>query len=282
MTDICETCGRGIGLNPDDSLAPPVDLSRCLCPDGLECRAVAQAKTFMRFDQQDAARDLLDAIATPPGRDFARAWDNATLMYGRYGQPPTLIDRWRDAVRDREAETLKCEAELDEARILLDRIVRYHDEDRARTPGCTRLVRVIAEAKAWLPGGEVMPGTESREVLALRNVRALAASRIRKTDPENAAHLLRLCESTGIVGCVLRGEPAEAATSERGAQWRTMDTAPKDGTRVNLCVLSGGVAEVVRGRRSDTPGWWATEIGAFTDENVTHWMPIPKPPEVSR
>lgn len=116
MTDICETCGRGIGLNPDDSLAPPVDLSRCLCPDGLECRAVAQAKAFMRFDQQDAARDLLDAIATPEGRDFARAWDNATLMYGRYGQPPALIDRWRDAVRDRESETLKCEAELDEAR----------------------------------------------------------------------------------------------------------------------------------------------------------------------
>ena len=148
--EICSTCGRGLGLNPDDSLAPPVDLSRCLCPDGLECRAVAQAKTFMRFDQQDAARDLLDAIATPPGRDFARAWDNATLMYGRYGQPPTMIDRWRDVVRDREAEVLKCEAELDEARTLLDRIVRYHGEDRAVTPGCTRLARVIAEAKAWI------------------------------------------------------------------------------------------------------------------------------------
>ena len=51
---------------------------------------------------------------------------------------------------DREAETLKCEAELDEARNLLDRIVRYHGEDRAVTPGCTRLARVIAEAKAWI------------------------------------------------------------------------------------------------------------------------------------
>lgn len=33
---------------------------------------------------------------------------------------------------------------------LLDRIVRYHDEDRAVTPGCTRLARVVAEAKAWI------------------------------------------------------------------------------------------------------------------------------------
>lgn len=40
--------------------------------------------------------------------------------------------------------------------------------------------------------------------LALRNVRALAASRIRKTDPENAAHLLRFCEEAGIVPDILR------------------------------------------------------------------------------
>jgi hypothetical protein len=108
----------------------------------------------MRFDQQDAARDLIDAIATPPGRDFGRAWDNATLMYGRYGQRPMLIDRWREAVQEREAETLRSEAELDEACALLRRIVRYHDEDRAVTPGFTRLARVVAESRAWLPDTE--------------------------------------------------------------------------------------------------------------------------------
>ena len=37
------------------------------------------------------------------------------------------------------------------ARALLDRIVRYHDEDRAVTPGRTRLSRVVAEVRAWLP-----------------------------------------------------------------------------------------------------------------------------------
>lgn len=33
--------------------------------------------------------------------------------------------------------------------------------------------------------------------LALRNVRALA-HRLRKTDPENAGHLLRFCEDAGV------------------------------------------------------------------------------------
>lgn len=41
---------------------------------------------------------------------------------------------------------------------------------------------------------------------ALRNVRAFAASRLRKTDPENAGHLLRFCEEAGIVASVLRSE----------------------------------------------------------------------------
>lgn len=42
-----------------------------------------------------------------------------------------------------------------------------------------------------------------RATLALRNVRALAL-RMRKSDPENAGHLLRFCASVGVVASVLR------------------------------------------------------------------------------
>ena len=62
-----------------------------------------------------------------------------------------------DTIESLRAQLAEVTGERDEARALLDRIVRYHDEDRAVTPGCTRLVRVIAEAKAWLPGGDKEP-----------------------------------------------------------------------------------------------------------------------------
>lgn len=47
--------------------------------------------------------------------------------------------------------------------------------------------------------------TPPRAIIALRNVRTLAV-RLRRTDPENAAHFLRFCEEAGVVGNVLRGE----------------------------------------------------------------------------
>lgn len=41
-------------------------------------------------------------------------------------------------------------ATLDQARGLLERIVKYAREDRAATPGVTRLARALAEAETWL------------------------------------------------------------------------------------------------------------------------------------
>lgn len=41
--------------------------------------------------------------------------------------------------------------------------------------------------------------------LALQNVRALAM-RLRRTDAENAGHLLRFCADVGVVGSILRGQ----------------------------------------------------------------------------
>lgn len=42
---------------------------------------------------------------------------------------------------------------------------------------------------------------------ALENVRMLAM-RLRRTEPENAAHFLRFCAEVGVTGSVLRSEAA--------------------------------------------------------------------------
>jgi hypothetical protein len=55
----------------------------------------------------------------------------------------------------------------------------------------TRIRGLIAEVRA--------------KTLALRNVRALA-KRLHRTDPENAAHLLRFCDEAGVIDRFLRVE----------------------------------------------------------------------------
>ncbi len=67
-----------------------------------------------------------------------------------------------------------------------------------RCPTCI----AAEQAAASVPSCE---GDAKAATLALRNVRALA-TRLRRTDPENAAHLLRFCESAGVVGRILRDD----------------------------------------------------------------------------
>lgn len=43
------------------------------------------------YSREQAARDLIDAIATPKGRDFAHAWEAATMLFGRFGEPATML-----------------------------------------------------------------------------------------------------------------------------------------------------------------------------------------------
>lgn len=40
---------------------------------------------------REAGMSLVDAIATPAGRDFAQAWEQACLMLGRFGSDPVLL-----------------------------------------------------------------------------------------------------------------------------------------------------------------------------------------------
>lgn len=65
-------------------------------------------------------------------------------------------------------------------------------------------------------------------------------------------------------------------------EWQTIDTAPRDGTRILIAVDERfGVISVREGR-------WNKEQNAFTSPNgfllftsATHWMPLPPPPSGS-
>lgn len=59
---------------------------------------------------------------------------------------------------------------------------------------------------------------------------------------------------------------------EAKGKWQPIETAPRDGTPVDLWHKSGF-------RITDT--WWNADdqmwAGIWSDSNVTHWMPVPDP-----
>ena len=63
------------------------------------------------------------------------------------------------------------------------------------------------------------------------------------------------------------------------SEWRPIETAPRDGTKVLLCEADQPTEIVL--------GWWLQNAwrdygdigcGGFDDYNPTHWMPLPEPP----
>lgn len=100
------------------------------------------------------------------------------------------------------------------------------------------------------------------------------------------------CEALGPA-CIT--DP-EGAWNRRTSPWRPIETAPKDGTRVDLwagvriCDALWRCPSEVHADDPLTYSWWApspecysaypemedTPIGVIP----THWMPVPEPPEV--
>lgn len=66
----------------------------------------------------------------------------------------------------------------------------------------------IGDTCVWCAQSEALERAEARVAqltLALQNTRMLA-KRLRKTDPENAAHFLRFCTDAGVVDTVMRND----------------------------------------------------------------------------
>lgn len=75
------------------------------------------------------------------------------------------------------------------------------------------------------------------------------------------------------------------------SEWRTIDTAPKDGSRIAFKNDETGLTDVGHWRDySDVPEWrremwpewlkeangeWSTDFG---NGDMTHWMPLPEQP----
>lgn len=49
---------------------------------------------------RDVANDLIDAIATPKGRDFRHAWEAACVLFGRFGSEPALLQEIQNSERE--------------------------------------------------------------------------------------------------------------------------------------------------------------------------------------
>lgn len=61
---------------------------------------------------------------------------------------------------------------------------------------------------------------------------------------------------------------------EQGQGWRSMESAPKDGTTV---LLANGI-HVCSGWYDATGAQWVASYGRTFP---THWMPLPSPPETA-
>lgn len=82
--------------------------------------------------------------------------------------------------------------------------------------------------------------------------------------------------------------PAERkGNAEPSASWRTIDSAPRDGSTVLL--LIDGVAHegvydgpsdgaLYSGRPSAYNWFSSASCSTYSDHFVTHWMPLPEPP----
>ena len=76
--------------------------------------------------------------------------------------------------------------------------------------------------------------------------------------------------------------------NRNGSQWRPIDTAPRDGTRILGWFPQWRGVRTIRWRvdvANYAYGWWADnnehDSRWLTAKLPTHWMPLPDPPEIT-
>ena len=78
----------------------------------------------------------------------------------------------------------------------------------------------------------------------------------------------------------INGIDVEKDKIGKKGQWQPIETAPKDGTRIiGLCSrLSVTTIKFVSAFEGDAPAWFSGELGKYVSP-ITHWMPLPEPPD---
>lgn len=133
-----------------------------------------------------AERDTLVINAPATGARALEWIDAATELLAEQaaqivvdGQRIAELGRERDGARvvAEQADLYRdaSEQKLAAANALLARIVKYATEDRASTPGTTRLARALSEAEAHLSGQPTAPGPTEAEQAVLDACGALDA-----------------------------------------------------------------------------------------------------------
>ncbi len=74
------------------------------------------------------------------------------------------------------------------------------------------------------------------------------------------------------------GDRRAAAAAAAAPQWQPIETAPKDGRRVLVAVE--GVDRVVVAFWNGS-AWSTVDANDWSGRSVTHWMPLPQPPEIN-
>ena len=95
--------------------------------------------------------------------------------------------------------------------------------------------------------------------------------------------LLTMHPFESAIVCTLKAENARLLAENKklreALEWRPIETAPKNGTTILLSngtwINFGRWHRHLYGRGS--PGWVINDCG--TVERITHWMPLPHPPE---
>lgn len=150
-------------------------------------------------DDLEAAAKLLSTGTPQPTIQHAAPIPQQSALVAAF------VDGYLLALSLRE----RTEREVAELRLALDRPT---GEKLGRCRGCQRPVIDAPGRTVWCSSCTADMAIKDKDDAeqrleraenALQNVRMLAM-RMRRTDPENAAHLLRFCEDVGIVGSVLR------------------------------------------------------------------------------
>jgi hypothetical protein len=159
----------------------------------------------------------------------------------------------------RDAEIARLQSVLDRCVDRLDQVRAWRDKDRVG--GFPQINAALDEGKQTL---------QKRTVNRLNKVRATGAG----------AALIRQAEEVTDA----QGEAVARAALDAVPRWRPIESAPKDGTPVDLWV---------DGRRWTNMEWnstspcnpygaWKPEGASWEEElsclNPTHWMPLPEPP----